>query len=86
MKDARVAEFKAKLSEYLRLVRRGQVATVYDRNEPIARVVPYAPGGPLVVREAVRRYRTLKEIPLPPPLKLDGDIVDVLLDDRRGEE
>jgi prevent-host-death family protein len=86
MKDARVAEFKAKLSEYLRLVRRGQVVTVYDRNEPIARVVPYVSSGPLVVREAVRRYRTLKEIPLPPPLKLDGDIVDVLLDDRRSEE
>jgi prevent-host-death family protein len=86
MKDARVAEFKAKLSEYLRLVRRGHVVTIFDRNEPIARVVPYVSSGPLVVREAVRRYRTLKEIPLPPPLKLDSDIVDVLLDDRRSEE
>lgn len=89
MKEARVAELKAKLSEYLRMVRKGQIVTVYDRNEPIARVVPYAPAGPLVVQEAVRKYPTLADIPLaplPPPARLDVDPVEVLLQDRRSEE
>ncbi len=59
--------------------------TVYDRNEPIARVVPYAKGGSLVVRGSVRKYGTLGEIPLPPPVKLRLDPVELLLEDRRSE-
>lgn len=86
MKEARVAELKAKLSEYLRIVRKGQEVTVYDRNEPIARMVPYAPSGPLVVRESVRKYRSLADIPLRDPVKLEVDPVDLLLEDRRSEE
>ena len=86
MKDARVAELKAKLSEYLRFVRKGNEVTVYDRNEPIARVVPYTAAGPLVVRESTRKYATLGEIPLPRPIKLAVDPVDVLLRDRNSEE
>lgn len=85
MPDVRIAELKARLSEYLRAVRKGHEVTVYDRNEPIARVVPYARGSSLVVREAVRKYRTLGEIPLPPPIKLRVDPVELLLEDRRSE-
>ena len=86
MKEARVAELKARLSEYLRSVRKGNEVTVYDRNEPIARLVPYSPGGPLVVREAVRKYSTLGKIPIPKRAKLDIDPVALLLEDRRSEE
>jgi len=85
MPDVRIAELKARLSEYLRAVRRGHEVTVYDRNEPIARVVPYARGSSLVVREPVRKYGTLGEIPLPPPIKLRVDPVELLLEDRRSE-
>jgi prevent-host-death family protein len=86
MKDARVAELKARLSEYLRFVRKGNEITVYDRNVPIARVVPYTTAGPLVVRESVRKYTTLREIRLPHPLKLDVDPVSLLIEDRNTEE
>ncbi len=86
MKEVRVAELKARLSEYLRTVRRGNEVTVYDRNEPIARLVPYSPGGPLVVREAVHKYSTLGKISLPRAAKLDIDAVDLLLEDRHSEE
>jgi prevent-host-death family protein len=86
MKDARVAELKAKLSEYLRSVRKGNEITVYDRNEPIARLVPYTPAGPLVVRESVHKYATLRDIGLPRPLKLELDVVDALLEDRNSEK
>lgn len=85
MTDVRIAQLKARLSEYLRAVRRGHEVTVYDRNEPIARVVPYARGSSLVVREPVRKYGTLGEIPLPPRVKLRLDPVELLLEDRRRE-
>ena len=86
MKDARVAELKAKLSEYLRFVRKGNEVTVYDRNEPIARIVPYTAAGPLVVRESPRKYSTLGHILLPRSIKLDADPVDLLLEDRNSEQ
>ncbi len=80
----RVAELKARLSEYLRLVRRGHSVTVLDRDTPVARLVPHdAPG--LRVREPARRVR-LRDMPLPPPLDLGGvDIVDLLRAERQGE-
>lgn len=80
-----VAELKAKLSEHLRAVRRGGELTVYDRNEPIARMVPYTPAGALVVREPIRVYKTLQEVKLPPPIKLDVDPVELLLEDRQND-
>lgn len=84
MTDVRIGELKARLSEYLRAVRKGHDITVYDRNEPIARVVPYARSSQLVVREPVGKYAPLGEIPLPPPVKLDTDPVELLLEDRRS--
>ena len=87
MKDVKVAELKARLSEYLRFVRKGNEVVVYDRNDPIARVVPYTASGALVVREATRKYATLGDIPIPPMVKkLDVDPVEVLLADRNSEE
>ncbi|MBA3727339.1 MAG: type II toxin-antitoxin system prevent-host-death family antitoxin, partial [Armatimonadetes bacterium] len=68
------------MSEHLRAVRRGGELTVYDRNEPVARVIPYSPSGPLVVREPVREYRSLGEVKLPPPVKLKVDPVELLLE------
>ena len=85
MKDAKVSELKAKLSEYLRSVKKGNEVTVYDRNEPIARLVPFMATGPLVVRESVHNYATLRDIKLPHPVKLEVDAVDVLLEDRNSE-
>jgi prevent-host-death family protein len=85
MKKIRVAEFKAKLSEYLRAVRKGHELTIYDRDQPIARVVPWAATGPLAVREPTGRYRFLRDVPLPPPLDLPVDPVALLLEDRASE-
>lgn len=80
----RVAEFKAKLSEYLRAVRRGHELTIYDRDQPIARVVPYAEQTPLIVREPLVAYGKLGDVPLPPPLGVDIDAVELLLEDRNS--
>lgn len=81
----RIAEFKARLSEYLRAVRRGTTLTVLDRDTPVARVVPYEAGEPLRVRPPVGVYKRLRDVPLPPPLALPFDIVEVLLEERQGE-
>ena len=80
-----VADLKAKLSEHLRSVKRGEEVTVYDRNEPIARIVPFTTRGALVVREPAREYKSFRDIKLPPAVKLDVDPVELLLQDRNRE-
>lgn len=80
-----VAELKARLSAYLRSARRGNDVVIHDRNEPIARLVPYAAtDSRLVVREPAGRYGALGKIPLPRPVKTDLNVVDLLLEERRG--
>jgi prevent-host-death family protein len=84
--SVRIAQLKARLSEYLRSVRKGRELIVYDRDQPIARLVPYAAeSGRLVVREPVHAYATLGKIPLPPSARLAQDAVELLLEDRRRE-
>jgi prevent-host-death family protein len=86
MKSVRIAELKARLSEYLRSVRRGHALVIMDRNTPIARVVPYAEGErTLEVRRPLGRYPSLQKVPLPPRLKLKHDVIEILLEERQGE-
>ena len=81
-----IAELKARLSEYLRRVRRGHALIVVDRNTPIARVVPYeSRREKLPLRKPLRRYASLQRVPLPPPLKLKTDPVALLLEERQLE-
>ena len=80
---ARVSELKAKLSEYLRAVRRGETITVMDRDTPVARIVPYDPGPePLRIRRATRRLHDLK---MPPPLDPPVDSLAYLLEERQRD-
>jgi len=44
MKQARIAELKNNLSRYVARVRAGETITVFDRNKPVARLVPIAQG------------------------------------------
>lgn len=83
--SVRVAELKARLSEYLRAVRKGRELTVFDRDQPIARLVPYASGsGRMQVREPIRAFRTLGDVPMPAPAHLSLDAVDILIEDRKA--
>lgn len=82
MKRVGIAELKAKLSEYLRYVRRGDSLTVVDRSSPIARIVPYSGSSePLSIRPPRAGVRP-SEAPLAPPARLDLDVVELLLQDR----
>jgi prevent-host-death family protein len=86
MKQVRIAELKARLSEHLRYVRRGHVLTVLDRETPVARLVPVeAPTG-LVIRRPLGARASVADVPLPPALRLAVDPVALLLEDRRTEE
>jgi antitoxin (DNA-binding transcriptional repressor) of toxin-antitoxin stability system len=85
MKYVKIAELKARLSQYLRYVRSGREVTVLDRESPVAMLAPIASGPPLRIREPLKRYRTLPSVPLPKPLPLNIDIVDLLLEERQGE-
>jgi prevent-host-death family protein len=81
-----VAELKARLSEYLRRVRRGHAVLVVDRETPVARLVPYVDDAQaLVVRRPLPGAPSLQAVRLPPPLRLETDIVTLLLEERQGE-
>ena len=83
MKSVKIAELKARLSEYLRDVRRGEEWVVMERSTPVARIVPYAPDATaLDVRPPRGRVPRLQDVKLPSALKLHGDIVDLLLEER----
>lgn len=79
MKEVRIADLKARLSEHLRSVRKGRTLTVLDRDTPVARIVPYT-AEPIEIRRATRRVRDLR---LPPPPAARTDSLAVLLEDRR---
>jgi prevent-host-death family protein len=84
METVKVAELKAKLSEYLRRVRRGHPVTILDRQTPIARIVPYAPeSAGLVIRRPAPGVGKLSQVRLPPPLETDIDIVALLMEERQ---
>jgi antitoxin (DNA-binding transcriptional repressor) of toxin-antitoxin stability system len=86
MKKVKIAYLKARLSEHLRQVRRGESYTVMDRETPIARLLPYgAEAEPLRVRKPLRRVPSLQDVRLPPPLKTNLDPVALLLEERQVE-
>ena len=83
MKSVKIADLKAHLSEYLRDVRRGRELTVMERTTPVARIVPYAADAAVLdVRPPRRRVPRLRDVELPPALTLEGDVVDLLLEER----
>jgi prevent-host-death family protein len=86
MKSVKIAALKARLSEYLREVRRGESFTVMDRQTPIARLGPYSTERePLRMRKASGRFRAPCKVPLPAPVRLDVDPVELLIEERRTD-
>jgi prevent-host-death family protein len=83
MRTVRVAELKAKLSEYLRLVRKGQTVTVLDRETPIARIVPVDHDASWLPSRKPTSKVPYWKIPRPPPYRGKIDIVDLLLEERQ---
>jgi prevent-host-death family protein len=84
MKQVRIAELKARLSEYLRAVRRGETIAVLDRETPVAEIVPIRDRTTLRVRKPAPGTPPPNRVPLPKPAKLDVDVVQLLLEERQG--
>ena len=86
MKKVSVVDLKARLSEYLRAVQRGHSLLVMNRGTPVARVVPYVPDGEILnARQPLGEYPSVRDVPLPPSLGLEIDVVTLLLEERQGE-
>jgi prevent-host-death family protein len=84
MKEVRIAELKSRLSEYLRAVRNGETISVLDRETPVAQIVPVRDRVALRVHKPAPGAPRPNRVKLPKPLKLDVDIVDLLLAERQG--
>ena len=84
MKSAKVSELKAKLSAYLSEVRGGRTVIVYDRNTPIARIIPFQDEpDDLVIVEASASPGDLRKIKgIRPRKRID---LDKLLRESRGD-
>ena len=84
MKTAKVSELKAKLSAYLSEVRGGGTVIVYDRNTPIARLVPFQEEpDDIVIVEPSAAASSLKKIKgVRPKKRID---VNKLLRELRGD-
>jgi len=84
MKQVRIAELKAKLSEYIRAVHRGETIVVLDRQTPVAQIVPVRAPSALRVRKPAPGSPLPNRIPPPKPMKLPIDVVRLLLEERQG--
>src|SRR2546425_10369839 len=84
MKQVRIAELKARLSEYLRAVRRGETIAVLDRDTPVAQIVPIRDRPALRIRKPAPGTPAPNRVRLPKSAKLNVDIVELLLEERQG--
>jgi prevent-host-death family protein len=84
MKQVRIAELKARLSEYLRAVRMGETIAVLDRETPVAQIVPVRNRATIRIRKRVPGTPPPNQVPLPQPLKVKIDVVQLLLEERQS--
>jgi prevent-host-death family protein len=84
MKQVRIAELKSHLSAYLRAVRGGQTIAVLDRETPVAHIVPVRDRAKLTIRKRSPGAPAPNRVPLPKPLQIDLDVVDLLLEERQN--
>ena len=74
MKSANIAELKANLSKYVKLVKKGQRVVVMERNTPVAELIPYKPSVEEVFAQLVAEGKCK------PPTRKPGSVVFTPLD------
>ena len=84
MKQVRIADLKARLSEYLRAVRRGETIAVLDRETPVAQIIPIRDRTTLRVRKPAPGTPPPNRVRVPKPAKLSVDVVQLLLEERQA--
>jgi prevent-host-death family protein len=84
MKQVRIADLKARLSEYLRAVRAGESIAVLDRDTPVAQLIPVRESRALRVQKPAPGSPPPNRIKVPKSARLNVDIVALLLEERQG--
>jgi prevent-host-death family protein len=81
MIQVNIAELKAHLSRYIRMVRRGREVQVLDRRTPVARIVPVEPSADEVMpsRPPLEPFSALE---LDAVRVRDVDSLEVLMEER----
>ena len=84
MKQVRIADLKARLSEHLRAVRAGETIAVLDRDTPVAHLIPIRQARALRVQKPASGVAPLHRIKVPKRARLNVDVVQLLLEERQG--
>jgi antitoxin (DNA-binding transcriptional repressor) of toxin-antitoxin stability system len=84
MKQVRIAELKARLSEFLRAVRRGETIAVLDRDTAIAQIVPIRDRIGLRITKPASGTPAPNKVTVPRPAQLKIDVVALLLEERQN--
>lgn len=92
MSTVSVSDLKARLSEYLREIKRGGEVQVLERGMPIARLSAIDTAGPALPEQTTRRRQQLisagtlrpgsGRVDPPPPMDIDPDLRNALEQDR----
>jgi prevent-host-death family protein len=84
MKQVGVAELKARLSEFLRIVQGGESIAVLDRNRAVAHIVPIPERPGLRIRRPVIDSPKPNKVSLPKAAAQKIDVVALLLEERQS--
>jgi prevent-host-death family protein len=84
MQRVGIAELKARLSEYLRAVRRGETIAILDRDTPVAQMAPYQERPALRVRKPAASAPPLNKVRVPRSVATHVDVVQLLLEERQA--
>lgn len=84
MKRVGIAEFKSRLSEFLRVVQGGESIAVLDRNRPVAQIVPMRERSGLRIRKPTADSPKPNEVSLPKSTTRNIDVVQLLLEERQS--
>jgi antitoxin (DNA-binding transcriptional repressor) of toxin-antitoxin stability system len=78
-----IAELKARLSEYLHAVRRGETIATLHRDTPVAQIAPYQERPALRVRKPMASAPPLNQVRVPRSVATHVDVVQLLLEERQ---
>jgi antitoxin (DNA-binding transcriptional repressor) of toxin-antitoxin stability system len=84
MKQVRIAELKAHLSEFLRAVQGGESFAILDRNTAIAQIVPLRERPGIRIRKPSSGSPAPNRVSLPKSAQLKIDVLELLLEERQN--
>ena len=84
MKQIGIAELKARLSEFLRVVQGGESIAVLDRNRAVAHIVPIPDRPGLRIRKPGADSPKPNKVSLPKPTHQRVDVLELLLEERQS--